>query len=486
MNRETRLLGLLLSCLAYSSVCFGFSGTGSGTSIDPYEITTCDQLTEIASATSAYYELANSIDCTAHGAFTSSVVDATFQGSFNGNFHTISGITINASTNNIGLFKTLNHSSPPAVVQDLIISGAAISSTTSDAGILAGQVFGATVSNVFVSGSVFGVGDLGGLIGLLSGPATISGSASSASVTASTTYAGGLVGAVGAGNSISNSYATGNVSGASYIGGLFGSVSGPSGLGTPTTITNCYSSGDVSGTSYVGGIAGYAAATVQNSFATGQITNSGAHSGGCLGANNASTLTLNYFDVFGTGLTSGVDGANLAGCTGVNAANATPDYFLGNATNPPMSSWNFSSTWVTAADSSPLLTSFAPTPTPSPTSIAVPAPTEPPSATPIPTPLPTATPIGSAKRKIPKLSVKIASGQLSVRFPATLSGHPKYLVMVINVATESLFKRVRATVKKRVGTIKLKNVPTGTYRIYYYTKLKKRKYHSKLKTVVVP
>lgn len=64
---------------------------------------------------------------------------------------------------------------------------------------------------------------------------------------------GGLVGISYPGGSIEFAYASGTVSGETYVGGLLG---GGFGGGSGTTISNAYSTGDVTGQENVGGIDG--------------------------------------------------------------------------------------------------------------------------------------------------------------------------------------------------------------------------------------
>ena len=70
---------------------------------------------------------------------------------------------------------------------------------------------------------------------------------------------------------MSNSYATGSVSGSGGVGGLLGANNG--------TVTNSYSTGSVSGANGVGGLIGYSEGIVSNSFwdieTSGQSTSAG-------------------------------------------------------------------------------------------------------------------------------------------------------------------------------------------------------------------
>lgn len=91
-----------------------------------------------------------------------------FKGTFDGQFHTISGLTVDASSANIGLFDKLEG----ATVKNLIIADADIANSTPDcsAGILAGSAKNSTISCVTVSGKLTAGGNkavVGGLVGTL-------------------------------------------------------------------------------------------------------------------------------------------------------------------------------------------------------------------------------------------------------------------------------------------------------------------------------
>jgi hypothetical protein len=116
-------------------------------------------------------------------------------------------------------------------------------------------------------------------------------------------YVGGIVGYV-ADSSITNSYSTGDISGASgNVGGIVGYVANGS-------ITNSYATGDISGaSSSVGGIAGYAIGDITNSYATGDISGN-QFAGGIAGYTNYGTITNSY----ATGHISGFQ--NVGGIVG--------------------------------------------------------------------------------------------------------------------------------------------------------------------------
>ncbi|MBI1205279.1 MAG: hypothetical protein GC182_22475, partial [Rhodopseudomonas sp.] len=305
-------------------------------------ITNAHQLQLMALDLTASYTLANNIDASGTagtsdiwGSAGFSTLDMLF-GTLDGQGHTINNLTINrASTDRVGLFYGVNSG---ARISNLGLVNASVTGG-SYVGALAGMNGGGTISNVYVTGSVTGSGTLvGGLVGQ-NADGTIAGSYSTAAVNGGTQYAGGLVGFNSA--TISNSYATGTISGASYVGGLVGdnagTITGAYATGTATatgdyaggfvgynvgTINDSYAVGAASGVNYVGGFSGGNASTLDNVYATGSATASGNYAGGLAG-NNAGTIRYAY----AIGDVSGVD--YVGGLVGNNADSITQTYASG-------------------------------------------------------------------------------------------------------------------------------------------------------------
>jgi len=126
---------------------------------------------------------------------------------------------------------------------------------------LVGEMSG-TVTNSYATGNVTGNGascNMGGLVGQMSG--SISDSHATGNVTSGMNWVGGLV---GSGDNISDSWASGNVSGRFAVGGLAGVAGGE--------ITNSHATGNVNGVMAVGGLMGNAfEADISNSYATGNV-----------------------------------------------------------------------------------------------------------------------------------------------------------------------------------------------------------------------
>ncbi len=141
---------------------------------------------------------------------------------------------------------------------------------------------GATIGNSYATGSVSGNDSVGGLVGR-NDDATVSNSYATGSVDGNS-LVGGLVG-FNSGGTVSFSYATGSVSGNNYVGGLVGTNGADGGEGAVGSIANSYATGQVSSTGdNVGGLVGRNIASVSESYATGSVSG-GSYIGGLVGAN---------------------------------------------------------------------------------------------------------------------------------------------------------------------------------------------------------
>ncbi|MDZ7723535.1 MAG: GLUG motif-containing protein [candidate division KSB1 bacterium] len=255
-----------------------YSG-GSGTSGDPYQIATTDDLIELSN-TSADWD--KHFIQTADIAFDATEINVdwngdgstgpaegfspignnttNFTGSYDGQNHTIDNLFINRLFEAyIGLFgNTMN-----AIIRNLGVTNIDI---TGDyyTGALIGSSESGSVSNCYSTGSVSGDYDIGGLIGSAFG-GSVSDSYSSCTVTGSNYYIGGLIGSNS--NSIDNCYSTGDVEGSDNVGGLLGFNSG--------AVSQSYSTGSVSAdySWKVGGLIGInMMASIENCYSTSDVT----------------------------------------------------------------------------------------------------------------------------------------------------------------------------------------------------------------------
>ena len=179
-----------------------------------------------------------------------------FAGTFDGCGHTISGLNVQGSVVNQGLFAAINQ----ATIRSLNVSGVVSCGTKNYIGGIVGKVQAGTIENCSFSGSVTG-GYTGGIAGgQNSNNVTISGCVNAADVTGTT--AGGILGYWGTAATIQNCYNTGSITGSDKAGGIVGQLK-------KGTIENCYSIGDIGGkASQKGGIFAFSNATVKNCYYT--------------------------------------------------------------------------------------------------------------------------------------------------------------------------------------------------------------------------
>ena len=187
---------------------------------------------------------------------TATYVGDFFAGTFDGCGHTISGLNVQGSTVNQGLFAAINK----ATIRNLNVSGTVSCGTKNYVGGIVGKVQAGMIENCSFSGSVTG-GYTGGIAGGLNGNnVTISGCANLAAVTGTT--AGGILGYWKNTASIRDCYNTGSVTGSAKAGGIVGQLQKGS-------IENCYSTGVVGGTAaQFGGIFAFSNAAVKNCYYT--------------------------------------------------------------------------------------------------------------------------------------------------------------------------------------------------------------------------
>lgn len=155
----------------------------------------------------------------------------------------------------------------------------------------------------YATGNVTGEQNVGGFIGIYSGTSIVNQAAATGDVTSNNngSYIGGLIGRLTAGE-LSKSYALGNVSGYSAVGGAVGRVDADG------VVSESYSAGLVTGTQFMGGLVG----------------------------SNLGVLTTSYWDTEATGQAvpvwdpyQGVNqatGLTTAQMTGANAELNMPDF----------------------------------------------------------------------------------------------------------------------------------------------------------------
>lgn len=284
---------------------------------DAVYISTAAGLKAIDDNPAGYYVLIADIDISGENWSPLGTTATTrLEGTLDGNGHVITGLTISSSSGNQGFFDTINAG---ATVKNLGLEDVGITAPSSASGALASYNYGA-ISNCYSTGSVSGGNFSAGLVGSNYG-GTISDSYSACDVqgtnlagglvgrnldggvitdchatgtVAGTTAVGGLVGYVRDGSTISGCYAQGDVSATgSYVGGLVGqTIDSDTSDAFYSTISDSHATGNVSGTYRVGGLVGQNQyCDISDCYAEGNITNSGSYSGGLVGENTDSNIT---------------------------------------------------------------------------------------------------------------------------------------------------------------------------------------------------
>jgi hypothetical protein len=208
--------------------------------------------------------------------------DDVFNGTFDGNGHTITGLRIHATEDASPAQGLFSYIGPKAVIQNLGLKDVRVVVVGSN---MAGAVVGSssgTVKNCYSEGEVRG-GTAGGVVG-------------------------------SNGGTVQNSYFEGEVKGGNWGGGVVGS--------NTSRVQNSYSTGSVTGGGVVGGVVGLNwSGAVQNSYATGSVMGNGGN-----GARVGGVVGMNFGQVrncYATGGVNGIgDGSMVGGVVGSSIENS--------------------------------------------------------------------------------------------------------------------------------------------------------------------
>lgn len=318
------------------------SGVSSSTRIrdGQYSITTLEEFEQFAEMSRAAkiqggeFVLGADIDLSSYSAGEGFIPiaaginsSADFKCEFNGNGHTISNLYINRpDTDNVGLFSFMCDVKNLCLTNVDVIGG-------KYTGALMGYTFSnSQVSNCYIaSGSVKGTTCVGGLGGRFSGINGILNCYSDAEVSGET-KAGGLLGETYLPNgSVINSFSHGNVTASSdYAGGLIGYTE-------RVSLENCYAEGNITGKRFVGGVVGKAMEVIAvNCFAKGKVTGTSSVGGfaGSAGGSSSGNIIENcyaYSEVIGEESVGGFAGLT-SGSTNGNGLILKACHALGNVT----------------------------------------------------------------------------------------------------------------------------------------------------------
>ena len=205
---------------------------------------------------------------------------------------------------------------------------------------LFGKTVSAKVQNIELEESYFyaAEGYIGSIAGIGQGTFQHIYSANTVTVTTPKNYAGGLVGATGSGGVISmlQCWFAGNVTGAKYVGGLVGNVVSSN----KSNIIDCLNTGTVTANGEnIGGIAGRVSSinTIKNVLHAGTVV---------------STSTTSVDPLIGNNGTSNSQGLYT---TTASSKGTTISDTIGEAASTTLSGFDFTNTWKTVADSTPVL-----------------------------------------------------------------------------------------------------------------------------------
>ena len=305
IKKNKRILSLfttilvLISALPFPmTVSAAPTMAGDGTSANPYQITTKEQLAEFRDKVNngekaIYGKLMNNIVLNENLSDKMNKGETLYEwtpignsskrylGTFDGNGHEIIGLYINtAGLNHQGLFGYTYK----CTIKNLGVSGY-INAKEYVGGIVGYNWLG-TISNCYNTSKVSGKLSVGGVAGC-SSSGTISNCYNTGKVS-SDEYIGGIAGLNGGGSKIINCYNLGETSGKTFR------VGGVAGCNLSGTISNCYNTGKVSGKNSIGGIAGFNNnSTINNCYNTGDVT--GSFYVGSVSGNNDSTITNCYY-----------------------------------------------------------------------------------------------------------------------------------------------------------------------------------------------
>lgn len=337
--------------LYYNPVAYtaptNYSGNITGTHTAWMLVNNVTQLQAMSTNLAGAYALGKDIDASGSAAWNAGAgfapvgTSATkFTGKFDGLGNTIEDLTINrAGTDYVGLFGYANG----ALVRNVGLVDASIRGKD-----YVGAIFGfnenTTLYNDYVTGNVAGASRVGGITGSNNTSSNFYANYSTATVSSSGHYVGGLAGGNWNSAILRDSYATGAVTG---LGQFTGGLSGIN--GNSATITDSYATGSVSGTTNVGGLVGTNGATLTKSYATGSVSGT-SNVGGLVGANTG-TVTNSYWNTQTSGRATSAGGTGLTTAQMKQKAN--------------FSGWNIRDTagtgtaWrIYEGDTSPLLATF--------------------------------------------------------------------------------------------------------------------------------
>lgn len=286
---------------------------GSGTKEDPWRIENAEQLAYLAQQVNngtnyrgKHFLLVSDLDLSVKEWTPIGTYSNSFWGGFNGDGHTITGMTITGKENSyVGLFgECYNFTADSSYIKSVTVKRANISGK-SFVGAIAGE--GANISDCYsIENTIYAIRQVGGVCGSLTG--SISGCYNSSSVSGNYA-AGGIMGTAsynGTGGVVQYCYNIGAVT-VSLQDGSVGGITGAS--ANRYNISNCLNCGKITGKGKnVGGIAGSTDSSYMN-FIGNCYYNSDLNNAGVGEGENDKVIPLTTSQLCGA-LPEGFDSAN--------------------------------------------------------------------------------------------------------------------------------------------------------------------------------
>lgn len=333
--------------------------TGTGTSCDPYQISSLDNLywvtqTSASWAAGKYFIQTANIDASATSTYFSNgsggyyglpaiggssqaignQVTGQFYANYDGQGYTISNLYIKRNIQNVALFGATNN----ATIKNLILQNPTVIVNSGVSGYYGGNSLfvgggSGTFDNIKILGGNFTsnnsfYGFCGGMFGR-TGLINVSNCSLDAiiNINGPANSSGGFLGYTESACNFINCFSSGSITiaGSSYgIGGFIGGVSAYG-----STFQKCYSSMNVTGTNTsgvnLGGFIGeiYKEATFTNCYATGNISSLGTRSGGFFGNSSTSASSINTSVVSNCYSTGSISGPYSGGFGGSSVSGTT-------------------------------------------------------------------------------------------------------------------------------------------------------------------
>ncbi|WP_229731935.1 GLUG motif-containing protein, partial [Psychroflexus planctonicus] len=334
MKLKLFLLITLFSVVNLTAQVTAVQPFGSGTEIDPYQITSFENLfwisdlaasaSDIQDRNAAHYIQLNDIDASESQTIANGFnpigkfSDGGFSGSYNGQGFAIDSLSIDRDANNTAFIGLIDSGS----VENLNFTNAVVESNSNNIAVLAasltnsGSIISSSVSSSTITVTGTSIGNIAALVGTIDN-ATISDSyVEGTTVTATgANRVGGLVGRMINNASITTSYVVNtDITGNSDVGGFVGLVSGGE-------INNSYARGNVNGVTNTGGFAGsITGGLIDKSYAANTVTASDTNEDPAGFANQTGTnlVTNSFYD-------SDVTSTDNSDATGETTANMTQE-----------------------------------------------------------------------------------------------------------------------------------------------------------------